>query len=376
MDKVKFTDYKVLGKLPNPFLFNDGNEVKTEEDWQKRRGEIYKTAVELLYGTIPLKPEFFEVEPLSHTYCSPCSYLIKTGTKENPITMTMVLFRPQGDGPFPVAVCGDMCFKYSYDKEYISTFVDNGIALALFDRTMLAPDRNLSGRNGQLYKTYPEYTFGAVEAWAWGFLRCVDALETLDFIDKTMIAFTGHSRGGKAAMLAGVLDERAAIVAPNGSGAAGCGCFRIHANGIRTDGEELRSETLKDMSGFIRFWLCEDVYKYSECEEELPFDTHYFKALIAPRVLLMTEAEDDLWANPLGTVQSNIAAREVYKFLGAEDKILWRFRKGVHYHTTQDLKTLVDVIKHYKEGTPMPEDMFNTPYDIPEPIYDWKCPEK
>ena len=289
----------------------------------------------------------------------------------------MQLFRPEGQGEkYPVVVCGDLGFKYTYDKEFISAFVDNGIALAIFDRSMLAPDRNSAGKDGQLYKTYSDYTFGAVAAWAWGFSRCVDVLENISFIDSSMIAFTGHSRGGKAAMLAGVLDERAAIVAPNGSGCAGCGCFRIHANGIRTDGKEERNETLKDMSGWIHFWLNEDVFKYKDCEEKLPFDQHYLKALVAPRVLLMTEAEDDLWANPLGMVQTSIAAREVYKFLGAEDKILWSFRKGIHYHKIEDLNTLVGVIKHIKDGADLPDNMFNAPYDIPKPIYDWQCPER
>jgi len=377
MDKVEYKSYEVLGKLPDPFLFEDGSYVKTKEDWQKRRKEIYKTAVELQYGKIPPQPEFLEFHPLRYTYYSPCDYLIKTGRKEKPVFLNMQIFHPEGQkGKFPVVVCGDLGFKYVYDKEFISAFVDNGIALAVFDRSMLAPDRDTGRKEGQLYETYPDYNFGAVGAWAWGFSRCVDVLEKLDFIDTSMIAFAGHSRGGKAAMLAGVLDERAAIVAPNGSGCAGCGCYRIHASGIRTDGEEQRNETLKDMSGWIHFWLNEEVFEYKDCEEKLPFDQHYLKALVAPRVLLMTEAEDDLWANPIGTVQTSIAAREVYKFLDVEENIFWRFRKGVHYHEIADLNTLVGVIKHKKYGEALPKDLFNVPFDVPEPIYDWKCPER
>ena len=34
-------------------------------------------------------------------------------------------------------------------------------------------------RKGQLYDAYPDYTFGAIGAWAWGYSRCVDALEIL-----------------------------------------------------------------------------------------------------------------------------------------------------------------------------------------------------
>ena len=53
-------------------------------------------------------------------------------------------------------------------------------------------------------------------------------LEKLDYIDKSCIAFTGHSRGGKTAALAGALDERAVIVNPNETNAGSCSCYRIH----------------------------------------------------------------------------------------------------------------------------------------------------
>ncbi len=55
---IDITENKVLGKLPDPFVFDDGTRVKTADDWERRRKEIYKTAVELQYGTIPPEPEF------------------------------------------------------------------------------------------------------------------------------------------------------------------------------------------------------------------------------------------------------------------------------------------------------------------------------
>ncbi|MBR7133626.1 MAG: hypothetical protein IKD04_08870 [Clostridia bacterium] len=369
-------EYEVLGELPDPFIFDNGKIIESKSEWQLRRKEIYKTAVEMQYGTIPPKPEFLEFEPLRDTYYDYCPYLVKTGTRENPLTFTMMLIRPLGEGPFPVVVDGDLCFKYPYDKEFISQFVNNGIALALFNRTDFAPDRKASGRNGQLYNAYPEYTFGALGAWAWGYSRCVDVLEQLKFIDKDCIAFTGHSRGGKAAMLAGVLDERAAIVNPNNSGAGSCGCYRVHMLADRTDGKEERNETLKDLSGNISFWMGPEILKYAECEQNLPFDEHFLKALVAPRVLLMTEADDDIWANPIGNFQTSLAAKEVYRFLDAEDNIFLHFRKGIHFHALDDLKTLIAVIKHTKSGEALPDGFGRVPISDIKPIYSWKCPEK
>ena len=44
---IKITEYNILGKLPDPFLFDNGDRVASVSDWEKRRKEIYKTAVEL-----------------------------------------------------------------------------------------------------------------------------------------------------------------------------------------------------------------------------------------------------------------------------------------------------------------------------------------
>ena len=62
--------------------------------------------------------------------------------------------------------------------------------------------------------------------------------------------------------------------------------------------------------------------KYIDKEDELPFDSHYLKAMVAPRVLFVSEAASDIMANPVGLWQTTMGAREVYKFLGAEDKLL------------------------------------------------------
>ena len=58
------TGCQVLGKLPDLFTFDNGTPVVTPTDWEKRRAEMYKTAVELQYGIQPPKPEFLEVELL------------------------------------------------------------------------------------------------------------------------------------------------------------------------------------------------------------------------------------------------------------------------------------------------------------------------
>ena len=62
---MKITSYEVLGKLPDLFTFDDGRKVQSLDDWNERRKELYKTAVELQYGEIPPEPELLPlVAPL------------------------------------------------------------------------------------------------------------------------------------------------------------------------------------------------------------------------------------------------------------------------------------------------------------------------
>jgi hypothetical protein len=90
-----------------------------------------------------------------------------------------------------------------------------------------------------LFAAYPDHPFGAVAAWAWGYHRAVDFLITQSEVDKSKIAITGHSRGGKGGHLAGATDERIAITAPNNSGTGGAASFRFQT----AESESLRMIT-------------------------------------------------------------------------------------------------------------------------------------
>ena len=375
---IRITEYRVLGKLPDPFLMENGKRVKTAADWEIQRKNLFRTAVELQYGTQPPAPEVLEVEACYVTE-KQRSYRIIAGTREKQLSFYMKLFTPGKTGPFPTAVDGDLCFQYSFDEAWYRAFTDNGFALALFDRTELAHDIYGEERSkSPLYEIYPDYTFGALSAWAWGYQRVTDALLRLGLLDPSCLAYTGHSRGGKTAMLAGVLDERATIVAPNETNAGSCGCYRIHMRAIRENGLEGRSETLKDLCTAFPFWLGPKMAEYAEREQELPFDCHFLKALVAPRVLLIGEAASDIWTNPIGSWQTTMAAKEVYSFLGAEDHLYWYFRRGYHFHTLEDVMHLVELMRRRTKDirTPLNNRFFETPFEEPELIFDWKAPGK
>lgn len=374
-DLLHVTKYEVLGKLPDLFTFEDGSPVRDPADWERRRSELYKTAVELQYGTLPPAPEFLEVEPL-YIGAKNHSYRIHTGTRSHPVSFLMKLVLPATGWGFPAIVDGDMCFPYHMDKAYLSAATDEGVAWVFFDRTELAHDIQQDGRRGQLYDTYPDYTFGALGAWAWGYSRSVDALELLcagqekPLIDLSLIAFSGHSRGGKTAALAGAVDSRAAVVNPNATCAGACGCYRIHIEGYCEGIPPFRSETLRDLWNNFSFWMGPEMGDYADREAELPFDAHFLKAMIAPRVLFVSEAAGDLWSNPVGSWMTTMAAGKAYEFLGVPEKLYWYFREGTHFHTVEDVSMLVNIIKRQRDPSlPMAEGFFTAPFKPLDPIY-------
>lgn len=378
-DLLEIVSYDVLGKLPDPFRFDGGTRVAGQADWAARRRELYKTAVGLQYGAMPPDNELLDVETL---YASPKTnvYRITAGPRPHPVSFRMKLLLPEGVEKPPVIVDGDLCFNYAMDRDWLSAALDNGVAWALFDRTELACDvRDGSGRaKGPFFDAYPGFACGALAAWAWGYSRVVDALGQIGLTDDGCIAFTGHSRGGKTCALAGALDERAAIVNPNETCAGACSCYRTHLK-ARCAGSDkvLRSETLQDLWRNFDFWMGPEMGRYADCEEKLPFDCHYLKALIAPRTLFVSEAAWDIWSNPVGSWQTTMAAKEVYSFLGSADELFWYFRPGTHYHTVSDVRMLVSLVKRRQNGTAfVPDGFFRLPFktDGLPSVFDWRAP--
>lgn len=372
---IEVKEYQLHGKLPDPFTLEDGTRISKPEEWEQARRELYKTAVELQYGTMPPKPEYFKAECL-HDSPKMATYRITAGTNEKQVVFTARILKANDlSQKRPAVVDGDLCFNYWFNDNPSKAFTEKNIHVVLFNRVELVPDIKGPRRtNGPLYDVYPEYTFGALGAWAWGYSRCVDLLETLDYIDMDCIAFTGHSRGGKTALLAGVTDERAAIVNPNESGAGGAGCYRMSIKAITEDGEEKREEMLSDLWNRFAFWMGPDMGKYIEDPDKLPFDAHFLKALVAPRVLFVSEAASDIWANPPGSWMTTKAAEEVYRFLSVPEKLLWYYRRGYHAHDPEDFAMLINVIKHYKGEEALSPNFFHTPFPEPPLMFDWRAP--
>jgi hypothetical protein len=341
----------VQAMLPDPFLREDGSRISKRSEWPEQRAYLLSLVEQYGYGHQP------EAGTVTATQTASAHDAVLHATRvtlslamgpQGVIAVHLYLVIPDGPGPFPAIIEGDRGWGAVADP-VVSAVSARGYLLAQFDRTEISPDKGdaaspgLADRATGLYKAYPDSDGGALAAWAWGYHRVVDYLVTRSDVDAKRIAITGHSRGGKAVLLAGATDERIALVAPNGSGCMGAGCERML----------FQCEDLDKIVMHFPYWFTPRLARLAGHADRLPFDQHTLKALIAPRCLLTTEGLDDLWANPRGTQITFQAAQVVYRFLGAEGKIGISYRPGKHEHNLTDWEALLDFADHELCRKPM-----------------------
>lgn len=370
-------EIRLLGKLPDPFRKEDGSRV-TPEEWKTYRETVRKKIIDIEFGTLPPRPEVVRFERLNAPGRGHSGewYKIYAGTEERQVSFTLELNvpgqkAPYGDGTkYPVLLTGDMCYQ-NMESDVIEEGRRHGYIMARFNRLELANDiEKDKNRVGGLFDVYPENTeFTKISAWAWGYMTCMDVLEQIPWADETEVGITGHSRGGKTVMLAAAADDRIKYVCPNNSGTHGTVSYRCE---VTHQGEkDERSEKLADMLVNFPLWMGPKLTDYAGREDELPYDMHYFGALIAPRYYLQCEGMQDYWINPVGAWQNFQAVRACYRYLGCEDHAAAWFRPGYHRHKLPDFMQFMDFMDRARAGLPLSEHLCINPYPELEKNFDW-----
>ena len=229
----------------------------------------------------------------------------------------------------------------------VEWILERGYAVASWHESDIAPDNpalhhEALSRLG-LDPEAPDRP-GSVSLWAWTISRVIDALEQDgEFADVPMLTL-GHSRRGKAVLLAAARDRRVSVTIAHQAGTAG---GALHGDGV---GEPIAAITDSDPH-----WFTPAYAGYSQNERALPVDQHALIALAAPNAVLLGNAWRDTWADPSGAWRAAQAASNAWTLYGesglvqqqmrtmnANGHLAMHIRPGTHGVTGEDWCTFLD----------------------------------
>ena len=320
-----FEDKVPSYELPPLMKDDDGQPITTTAQWAAKRAKLLDLFRNELYGYSPERPkdEWFEIAKIDRQAMGGAATLklvnIHLGAQPEAPVIHLNLFIPNNrtkPAPAFLLICNrdreniDPTRKIKSDFWPAEQIVARGYAAASFFNGDVAPDKYDGFTTGiHAYLQNPASrkfnSWGTIAAWAWGGSRVMDYFETDPDIDEKHCAVTGHSRGGKTALWCGAQDERWALTISNCSGCSGAAIARRRFG-----------ESLKVIQNAFKHWFCGNYRKYIDREDDLPFDQHELVALVAPRAVYVTSADEDLWADQRGEWLAIHEAEPVWKLFG------------------------------------------------------------
>ena len=393
---------RVFEKVPHLILSGEGR-----EEWEARRRELVQTVAAIEYGCRPemdytvswtLKerkklPQIRAQRLITEltvttglgSYSFPLYTFLPEAARKVPATLLICsqqrVLKPQKlpegfsledlpkllaqmnvvmDGPMDVSGPArglDMAVDMDNGHWPVPMMMERGHAVSGFYAIEAQPDgdsfqEGLAGIFGTT-KDRKEQEWGVLAVWSFAASCAMDYLQTLPEIDSAAIGITGHSRCGKAALWAGVQDERFAWVMPNNSGC--CGAAQLRGK---------HGENMTSINMMMPYWFAPAFRTYVNRLEELPFDQHTVLALVAPRLLHVASGSTDFWADPAGEHHATVLASEIYRLYGNPDMpedfpevntpvtagaIGYHLRQGPHLLTEYDWDCLETHVKKYRK---------------------------
>ena len=318
---------KSLETLPNPFEFsNSTKQVKKFKDWEKRRAEIVR---ELQHYEIGEKP-MVDKKDIEATIDNG-TLVVKVTRNGETLELSAKITYPEGEGPFPLMIGAS---NNALPRQF---FTERKIAQLNFSERQVNSYSQMGGFGGggqkkdrgdyEFDRLYPELVDnGAYSMWAWGVSRLIDGLEIVgeeaSKIDMKHIGITGCSYAGKMALWSGAMDERIALTIAQEPGGGGAAAWRV-------------SQTLgkvENLGATDEHWFMKSMWDWKdENVSKLPYDHHELCALVCPRALLVLGNTDYEWLADEAGYVSCVAAREVWKKFGIEDRMGFSI-EGKHGH--------------------------------------------
>ncbi|HEY3742331.1 MAG TPA: hypothetical protein VGL53_20920, partial [Bryobacteraceae bacterium] len=322
--------------LPDPLTFNNGKKVKTAADWPRRRLEIIEDFDRCIYGRVPQDTPAVKWEITAKTNETvgdvPVIKKQLVGHVDNStypsitVDIQLVLVTPANAiGRVPVIMEFGFNFpprpgappppKPTWQEQVLA----KGWGYAILTPTSIQPDNGAGLTKGIIglvnkgqYRKADDW--GALRAWAWGSSRALDYLETDKAVNAKQVGVEGHSRYGKAALVAMAYDRRFAIGYISSSGEGGA---KLHR---RNWGELV--ENIASSGGY--HWMAGNFIKYAGPLNwnDIPVDSHELVALCAPRPVFISAGaaeQGDGWVDAKGMFLAAAGAGPVYRLLGKKD---------------------------------------------------------
>ena len=303
--------------------------------WPNRRAEILQLFARYVYGEAP---------PAETSWRDSDRGVVAGGDLHTGWVdgWRVAVFLPPGDGPHPLLLALNKCGNASvHAAPELSTLAWNPASCSdePGSRAGLWPIDELMARGWAVATVHgnniaaddPNSPTGlTIARWA-GALGAI-ACGLSDRFAPASLVVAGHSRRGKAALLAAAHDESCIDAAVgHQTGTAGAALSR-----------SLAGEPIESITSIFPHWLHPDFAEFAGRETFLPVDQHLLLAAIAARPVLLTDGEDDAWADPDGVAQAVELARPVFGLWGTEERIEQRVRPGGHELTPADWFTWVD----------------------------------
>lgn len=359
-----------------PDVLGEGERrVAGPEDWWCRlRPHALRTLSDFVYGEVPPVPDALVTRVSEHEQLEGGELRweqLELRPEGTALVLHVAVFLPSGGGPHPVFVGQNPCGNASLTTDEqvratdafrlptcgaerggqagrypIASIVARGYAFATWHESEVSPDDvRFAGTIGALAEpSFAGRGAGVLAAWAWGAASVVRAIAARPDIDPARVAVFGHSRRGKVALLVGAIEPAVSLVVSHQSGTAGATLSRSDLG-----------ESVEAITTFFPHWFGPVFASFAGREDELPFDQHWLIALSAPRPVLVTNGEDDEWADPPGSLEAVRLADPVWELLGSagliedaegvptlQGPLAWHTRPGGHSMGEEDWRTFLD----------------------------------
>ena len=338
-DEAKANPYP---KLPEPLMLKNGKRVTTAKAWwTQRRPEIVEDFDREIYGRVPKVTPAVKWEVTSTTNEKNGDVAVITrklvGHVDNSsypqitVDIQLTLTTPANAmGPVPVIMEFGFVFPPGFrppspppgsptptGPTWQQQVLARGWGYASLIPNSIQADNGAgltSGIIGLCNKGQPRKVddWGALRAWAWGASRALDYFETDKTVDAKQVGLEGHSRYGKATLVAMAYEPRLAVAFVSSSGEGGA---KLHRRNW--------GEIVENVAGSSEYhWMAGNFLKYAGPMNwnDLPVDSHELVALCAPRPVFISGGDKgDGWVDAKGMFLAAAGAAPVYRLLGKKD---------------------------------------------------------